>query len=172
MNNTPLGGTAHFSRPSGISLQIKIVDLLTNATDADLDTLSLVNVSATTTNGTALSTDSTYVFVDANTVDDAFTYTVQDGWSGTNSGTVLVSIVATNLPQAQSIIVSNGMATVTFAGNANYPYTAERATDVFFSSGLRTWSTNAPAGGVFDVQDDFSDLGTMPDQAYYRLRTP
>jgi hypothetical protein len=172
MNNVPVAGTAQFSRPSGIALKIKIVDLLTNATDADLDVLSLVSVSAATTNGTPLSTDSTYVFVDTNTVDDAFTYTVQDGWSGTNSGTVLVSIVATNPGQAQSIVVSNGIATVTFAGIPNYSYTAERATNVFFSDGLRTWSTNAPAGGVFQVQDDFSDLGSIPDQGYYRLRYP
>lgn len=172
MNNVPLAGTAHFSRPSGIQLKIRITDLLTNAIDADLDTLSLVGVSATTTNGTPLSTDSTYVFVDSNTVDDAFAYTVQDGWSGTNSGTVLVSIVATNPGQAQSIIVSNGVATVMFAGIPAYPYTAERSTNVFFSGSLRTWSTNAPAGGVFQIDDDFSDLGAFPDQGYYRLRTP
>jgi autotransporter-associated beta strand protein len=172
MNNAPLARTAHFSRPSGIQLQILITDLLTNATDADLDTLSLAGVSVATTNGTPLSTDSTYVYVDSNTVDDAFTYTVQDGWSGTNSGTVLVSIVASNPGQVQSIVVLNGIATVTFAGTANYPYTAERSTNVLFSGSLRTWSTNAPAGGVFQIEDDFSDLGAIPDQGYYRLRTP
>jgi len=168
-NTPPVAGTAHYSRPSGISLKIKIVDLLTNATDADLDTLSLASVSAATTNGTALSTDSTYVFVEANTVNDAFTYTVQDGFGGTNSGTVLISIVATNPGQSQ-IVFTGGTAIVTFAGIPGYSYTAERATNVTFTGLLRTWTTNAPTNGVFQVVDDFSDLGEPPSQAFYWLR--
>jgi len=159
----------NFGVTVGQSLKIKIVDLLTTATDADLDALSLVGVSATTTNGTPLSTDSTYVFVESNTVADAFGYTVQDGYGGTNSGTVLVSIVATN-PAQSHIVVTNEIAEVTFAGIPGYSYTADRATNVFFTGVLRSWATSAPPNGVFKIEDDFSDIGGTPDQGYYRLR--
>jgi hypothetical protein len=167
-NTPPIAGTAHFQRPSGVALTIKIADLLTNATDVDLDTLNFVSVSATTTNGTALSNDATNVFVQPNGVDDAFTYTVQDGYGGTNSGTVLVSVAAT--PTQSQVVLSNGVATVIFGVVPGFSYTADRATNVFFTGVLRTWITNAPPDGLFRIGDDFSDIGGTPDQGYYRLR--
>jgi hypothetical protein len=168
-NHPPIAGTAQYTRTSGVSLKIKISELVTNATDADQDVLSLVGVSGTTTNGSPLSSDSTYVFVETNNVDDAFTYTVQDGYGGTNSGTVLVSIVATNPGQSQ-IVLSGDTAIVTFAGIPGRSYTAQRATNVTFTGTVRSWVTNAPPAGVFQIIDDFSDLGEPPSSAFYWLR--
>jgi hypothetical protein len=46
----------------------------------------------------------------------------------------------------------------------------QRATNVQFSGPLRLWSTNAPPAGLFQVFDDFLDLGGPPSEAYYRTR--
>jgi hypothetical protein len=170
-NSSPIAGTAYYTRTSGVSLKILISDLLTNVTDFNNDPISLDGYSPATTNGTTLTTDGTYIFVPANTVDDAFTYTVDDGQGGTNSGTVAIAIIAAPPGQTQATLtLTNGMALVTFAGVPGYRYTADRATNVMFTGTLRMWITNAPPHGVFDVLDDFSDLGGTPDAAYFRLR--
>jgi hypothetical protein len=123
-----------------------------------------------TTNGLALSTDSTNIYVPANTVADRFTYTIQDGFGGTNLALVMIPITATSIGQGTSVSLSGGSATVNFAGVEGLPYEIQRATNVTFTGTLRLWLTNAPAGGLFSVTDDFSDLGTPPPTAYYRLR--
>ena len=44
----------------------------------------------------------------------------------------------------------------------------------FFNSLLVDWvtilTTNAPANGLFNYTDNFSDLGVVPSSAYYRLQ--
>ncbi len=52
-----------------------------------------------------------------------------------------------------------------------YPYEVQRATNVSFTGTLRLWTTNAPADGLWQVVDDFSDLGGMPTEAFYRMRS-
>ena len=172
-NTPPVAGTANYSRPAGLSIKIRISDLVTNVADVDLDTISLAGVSATT-NGATLTTDSTFIYVPSSVVADAFTYTVHDGYGGTNDGTVLISIVVSTPGQVVSLTPNtNSMVTATFAGIPGYPYSVERGTNVMFSGQIMTWTTNAPTNGLFQVVDDFSDLATppyTPAEAYYRLR--
>ena len=55
INTAPVAGTANYqARYPASSLTIKITDLLTNATDADGDALTLASVSATSTNGATI----------------------------------------------------------------------------------------------------------------------
>jgi hypothetical protein len=170
-NNTPVCNDDLYGRVSGLTLKVKKSDVLTNDTDLDLDTISMISVAGTTTNGGTLSNDATYIYVPASTVEDAFTYTVSDGFGGTNTGTVLISIVTGGTVQGLTVN-PGGTTTTTFAGIPGYPYLAERATNVAFTGTLRTWTTNAPAGGLFQVEDDFSDIGAppYPSEAYYRMR--
>jgi hypothetical protein len=176
-NHPPIAGTATYTRTSGMQLKIKISELLTNVTDADLDPISLVSVSSTTTNGQPLSTDATYIFVPANNVADAFTYTVQDGYLGTNTGWVLVNLGGDVFGSTTGRVwVTASNATVIFSGIPGYQYSAQRATNVDFTLGVSNFPTIiAPPNGQMTNVDDFSDLFgspniAVPAGAYYRLR--
>ena len=68
--------------------------------------------------------------------------------------------------------LSGGNATVVLTGTAGNQYSIVRATNPQFTTGTRTFpATVAPAGGAITNSDDFSDLGSVPPAAYYRLLT-
>jgi len=70
-----------------------------------------------------------------------------------------------------SVSVAGGTATVILSGIEGKNYSVQRATDVLFTQGVKNFPTaTAPAGGQVSVSDDFSDLGTMPNAAFYRLQ--
>ena len=70
-----------------------------------------------------------------------------------------------------SVSLSGGIATVLMSGLEGNKYAMQRATDVSFTQGLRTFPTvTAPAGGEVSVLDDFSDVGSVPAAAFYRLQ--
>jgi hypothetical protein len=171
-NSPPFVGSDTFLRTQGFSLKIKIADLLTNDSDPDLDPFGLTSISATTTNNVTLHTDDSYIYYTNNlNVDDEFTYTVRDSYGGTSIGTVSI-VVNTNLFGLVTHIElgANSTVTASFAGVPACPYQVQRATNAVFTGMLRLWNTNAPADGLFQVFDDFFDLGGPPSQAYYRTR--
>ena len=70
-----------------------------------------------------------------------------------------------------SVVLSGGTAAVTLSGIEGKNYSIQRATNVLFTEGLKSFPTvTAPAGGQVSVTDDFSDLGSVPDTAYDRLQ--
>jgi hypothetical protein len=168
-NHPPVVVNLAATRAAGSTTwKIAVSDLLTNATDVDLDTLSLVSVSAST-NGAALFIGGGFVlYTNTNLVGDQFSYTVTDGFGGTNSALVNLAI-ATGTPggQAQSVAISGVTATLQFAGIPGFSYNVQRTTN------LVDWATiltTNPVAGVFQFTDDFSDLGgVIPASAYYRL---
>jgi hypothetical protein len=169
-NTAPVANADSFTQPLGYSLKIPIATLLANDTDVNGDTLALLGYSATTTNGKAITSDATYIYLPTNNVADRFTYTNTDSLGGTASAFVFIATNSTARGNLVSGAWSNSVVLLTFSGAAGYPYQVQRATNVFFSAGLRTVvSTSMPAGGQFSVADDFSDLSGAPQQAYYRL---
>jgi autotransporter-associated beta strand protein len=96
INTPPVAGMAAYSRPQNLSLDIAISNLLTNATDADGDALSLVAVSATSANGAAISTNATDLFYNPlatnGNVTDSFSYTVADIYGAASTNLVIVTI--------------------------------------------------------------------------------
>jgi len=73
--------------------------------------------------------------------------------------------------ESGTVVLSGGTAAVTLSGIEGKTYAIQRATDVLFTAGLKSFPTvTAPAGGQVSVTDDFSDLGSVPDTAYYRLQ--
>jgi hypothetical protein len=170
-NAPPVVNTAALSRPRNVPLKILISDLLTNATDLEPgDTLRLIGVSSSSTNGAPLYTNATFVLYSlppSGNVTDSFTQTVSDGLDSA-SGTVLVSIRAdpsgTNFNQVASGLVG-GLPAVSFAGIPGRGYHVQRTQDL---SGTPSWTdlvtTNAPAGGLFQFVDPSPPVGTN----YYR----
>ena len=169
-NHPPVAtGTNYLRNAAVFSLHIAISNLLANVTDADHDSITLVGTSIST-NGITLTSDSGYLtYLNTNAVGDEFTYTVTDGFGGTNSATVDI-VINTNFlgGQVQSFSLTGGnqTAVLNFFGIPNYGYAVQRSTN------LTDWAdvllTNAPANGAFEFDDD---LGSPPpDQLYYRLR--
>ena len=168
VNHPPVANNVSYVRGSVNSWQIPVANLLTNASDVDIsDTLTLSSV-GTSTNGITLSIAGGYVsYLNANLVNDQFNYTVADGNGGSATGTVTLVAAPFTSGQSATVTVSGSSATVGFAGIPGYKYEVQRSTNLL--SWVTIQTTNAPGGGVFSVTDNFSDLGTVPGSAYYRL---
>jgi autotransporter-associated beta strand protein len=177
-NHPPVvSDNSSYSRNNLPSWKITISDLLTNLTDVDTDSLTLVSVSAST-NGITLDTNSwpgSVAYYNASQVDDQFSYTVTDGFGGTNTGTITLTYAnVVQLTGANSIsgITLGRTNLIKAQGMPSYNYILERATNLTPA----VWSevsTNAAAttNGVINAIDDFNDLGGVPPaSAYYRLK--
>jgi hypothetical protein len=177
--NTPMAGPASYTRNSGSSIKdITVASLLAFASTPQ-GTNSLSAVGPTSTNGTGVVISGTKVLYKGALPSggDTFSYVVMNGCGATATNTVTIT-AATVSGQTNAIVsLTNDVATVTFFGVPGTAYQAQRATNVNFTGTIRSWTTNAPSGGafgVFQVSDDFSDVGgpPAPSQSYYRLLVP
>jgi len=174
-NHPPVALANTYSRSNLSGWKIAISDLLTNASDViDGDTLTLAGV-GTSTNLVTLDTTSLpgYVaYYNANPVADQFTYTVTDGFGGTNTATITLSYASTHPVTGTSSIAGitgTNPKVLTAYGIPNYSYVTQRSTN------LIDWVdivTNAAAtNGAITISDYFGDLGSnAPGSAYYRLK--
>jgi hypothetical protein len=171
-----------YVRNAGSSLKISKTNLLTNASDSDLETISLVGVGTDgvnqmTTNGVTLTTDADWIFY-TNSVTlnapDSFSYKVTDTRGCIGLGTVTIQVITNGTGQGTTVVVSGGTAVVGFAGIPGRSYEVQRSTNLADWATIGT--TNAPSNGIFQWVDDFNDLGVPPADppasAYYRLRLP
>ena len=165
-NHPPVANPAAYTRNTAVNtFKVLVSVLLTNATDVDGDTLTLNSVSATTNNASVMISGGYVMYANTNAVADEFTYTVIDGFGGTNSATVTINVDSTPLfGQSQIVSTSGGTATLNFAGIPGYSYSVQRSTNL--TSWIVIWTTNAPAGGVFQ----FIDAAAPDPSAYYQLR--
>jgi pectin methylesterase-like acyl-CoA thioesterase len=177
-NTAPVAGNLAVTRNAGIyALRIAVGDLLTNVTDVDGDTITLVGTGAST-NGVTVTTvtvsGTNYLnYYNTNNVNDQFTYTVTDGFGGTNSGLVSVTVSNAIVGPTGGAITSftNNVANLTFHGIPNYSYIAERSTNLNLDVWVDIATNTAATNGVISVSDTFSDLGNvLPAAAYYRLK--
>ncbi|HEX5400345.1 MAG TPA: hypothetical protein VFY06_14960 [Verrucomicrobiae bacterium] len=157
-------------RTAGLTLKIALSDVATNWSDANGEPVSLAGINLVTTNHVNLMTNSSYIFyTNSPNVDDQIAYGIADDLGATNTGVINIVIVPSVTGQVTGIIAVNaGSATVGFAGIPDYQYSVERSTNLV--DWVAIWTTNAPAGGLFNYTDTFSDLsGAPPPAAYYRL---
>ena len=166
-NHPPVANANSYSRIGASSWTIAISDLLTNASDTDSDSLTLIALS-TSTNGITLDTNSTpgvVKYSNANPVNDQFTYKVTDGFGGTN--TAVITLISSSTSGvggvANSINFSSGTTSLTFTGLPGYLYNVQVSTNL--TSWNTIWTTNAPSSGVFQ----FTDTSAPLSAAYYRL---
>lgn len=171
-NHPPVAGNVAFTFATGVhSLRTSISNLLVNVTDADGDTISLVSLGTSTNGITPTITSGLLEYYNTSGLNDQFSYTITDGFGGTNTGyvSIVVSNSLTGPITGQFTSFTGGMANLEFFGIASYSYVAERSTN------LTDWvdvSTNTAAtNGVINVIDSFGDLGGIPpSSAYYRLK--
>jgi autotransporter-associated beta strand protein len=166
VNHAPVAGPVSFSRNGLTTWKISVADLLTNATDADGNPLTLVSV-GTSTNGITPVVSSGWVqYASTNLADDAFVYTVADSFGATGSAvvTLMAGSAAGVGGQVTGFVLNNGAASMSFAGIPGYKYDVQVSTNL--TDWTTLWTTNAPAGGVFE----FNDPAAPQPNAYYRLR--
>jgi hypothetical protein len=167
--SVPVANNNTYSRNGLKNWMIPVNNLMTNATDADGDTLTLYSVGASTNGITpVITTSPAYVsYYNTNLVDDKFTYTVTNGFGRSSTGTItlLAGTVGGSGASGQisGIAFTNGVASMNFAGIPGYKYNVQVSTNLSIWNTI--WTTNAPAGGVFQFNDN---AAPTPD-AYYRL---
>ncbi|HVU27181.1 MAG TPA: hypothetical protein VHG71_05535 [Verrucomicrobiae bacterium] len=129
-------------------------------------TNGVVQSAGTVGNGTANSSPAT--------VPSTYTITAIYSGDGTYIGstnTLVVGGGGDNFGSGKgSVSLAAGQATVVMSGISGNQYQMQRATNVTFTAGVTNFPVvTAPGDGNVSVTDDFSDLGTPPGQAFYRL---
>jgi len=170
-NHPPAANTATYSRGAFTTWQIVVSDLLTNASDVDGDTLTLVGVGAST-NGITLvvntNSPARVQYYNTNHVADQFTFTVADGYGGTNSAVITLSASGGGVTGTSSIttITGTGVKVLTAYGIPGYTYVTQRATNLsqvtWLNLATNTLATNAVIISV-------TDSNPPSPSAYYRL---
>ena len=169
----PLAFGGGFFQMAGQPLAINISDLTWSDYDPDGEPVFFVGVSATTSNGLALTTQGTQIVVPTNSLADGFSYTIADTLGIAATGTATISIITNPTSCVSELDLSvPSSVNVIFLGVPWYSYTAQRATNATFSGALQTWPVQAWADGSIYLWDDFADLTNTPPQAYYRLAYP
>ena len=170
VNQPPNANNKSYSREKGVSLKIAKADLVSDATDPDSASGDSVSFDALTGLGTegTITQDATYIYYEPNTDNsDTLQYRVKDTRGGFTTKNIAINVTI-GTGQGQTIVVTGSSATVTFAGVPGVSYDIQRSTD------LMTWTTlstmTAPADGLFSYTDNFSDLGSPPPMAFYRLQ--
>jgi autotransporter-associated beta strand protein len=171
-NHPPVAGNASYVRNAGVTaLRIVVTNLLANVSDVDGDAITLVSV-GNSTNGVAPTVGGGLIsYYNTNNLNDSFSYTVTDGFGGTNTGTVFVTVSNAFTGQITGVISSftGGAANLTFQGIPDFSYVTERSTNLTDWVGVQT--NTAGTNGVINATDTFNDLGGVPpSSAYYRLK--
>lgn len=168
-NTPPVAANVSYTRNAAVNqFDINISSLLTNVTDVDGDAITLVSVGLST-NGVQPAISGNYIlYTNASPVADQFSYTVTDGYGGTNSALITLNVSTQPLfgSGPPGISVSNGATTLNFAGVAGYSYSVERSTNVTFNPFDILLTTNMPNSGGFQ----FTDPNPPQPAAFYRLQ--
>jgi autotransporter-associated beta strand protein len=169
-NTPPVANDATYTRSAGVyQLNITTNSLLSHASDADSDPLTLKSVTASTNGVTPVITNGVVAYYNTNNVADKFTYTVDDGAGGTSTANVFINLDTSTVFTGQGAAINSagGPIALTFAGVPGLSYTVQRATDALFTQNVTDMQTfTAPVNGVFQ----FTDNNPPTPQAFYRLR--
>ncbi len=167
-NHPPVANENSYSRNGLSSWKISISDLLTNATDVDVESLALDSVT-TSTNGIVFVISGGFVlYTNTNLVDDRFSYTVTDGFGGTNTGVITLT-VGSGATGASSITTITGTnpKVLTAYGIPGFTYVTQRATNVNQSVWDDIATNTLPNNSVII---SVTDNNPPPDAAFYRLK--
>lgn len=167
----PLAFGSDFYQIAGQPLTINMADLMWSDYDPDGEPVFFVDVSATTSNGLALTVQGEHILVPTNSLADGFNYTITDDQGITATGTARIFIISRPTVQWQTMDVTvPGEVTASLTGVPWHFYECQRATNVIFTGGLQTWPMQAWVDGSIHIWDNFSDLTNEPLHAFYRLR--
>ncbi len=132
-NQSPVAADDTLTRIEGKTVKFHVSKLTANDTDPEGDSLSLVSQTTTSANGVTVVAADGWISYRANgstaNTTDTFTYTIDDGFGGTSTGTVTLNVVAAptetptfNLVNAVTAGPGNRNVTVQFQGAPNRQY--------------------------------------------------
>jgi len=160
------GGATSLDQPLSLAASL----LLANDTDPESDALSLVVVSANSTNGGAVVRSGgqvTYTPLPGFIGVDRFGYTISDGHGGTAEGSVEVLVVSGSLPEPNHVLLtpSAGGYRLRFMGTPGQTCQIQRSIDLVNWDTLTTQAVPLP--GLLEYED------AAPPQpvAFYRTKT-
>jgi hypothetical protein len=156
INTPPVAGNLTIERYATEGAKVSVADILTNCSDADGDTLTLT-VSATSTNGDAITVSNGWVFYTPNpgfTNADAFTYSVADPYGASAVGTITVAIEVDNSPGQNLTITSLGNGSYLISGNGipGYSYNLQYTPTLTPPNWQNVPSANVTAGSTGSFQ--------------------
>jgi pectin methylesterase-like acyl-CoA thioesterase len=168
--NLPVANTATYTRYAGYPLGISVTNLVSHVSDSSPNAFISLAGTGVSTNGITLGNSSgSLLYQNPNNVNDQFTYTVTDGWAGTNSGLVNIVISTNSVFGSTGPILtatnSGGPTTISYSGIPGYSYSVGRSTNLLSGQWAIVWTTNMPAGGAFL----FTDNSPPQPDAYYIL---
>ena len=156
----------------GQALMIQVGKLVANDSDADGDPLTVISVTANSTNGGSVVLGGgkvTYTPLPSFAGTDRFSYTISDGRGGFATADVEVLVVSGNLPslsQVSLIPTPNGFL-IRFAGIPGETYRIQRAPSI-----TGAWTTittqTAPLHGIIQ----YEDVNPPPGSGFYRTVAP
>jgi autotransporter-associated beta strand protein len=168
VNRSPVANGLAVTNNFPSVLQIPIANLVSNATDADADALSLSSFGVST-NGVTLTSDGTFlIYSNSVNVTDKFNFVVTDTRGGFATNTVSIAPTVTG-SFTQHPNANGSSVTLHFSGTPGVTYYVDRSTNLP-SPWLPIWTNVAPPSGLFDYTDNFDELSEPPPSAFYRLR--
>ena len=171
INRAPVVGDYGAATTEGRPVSIAVAKLLSSASDADGDPMTISAVSAMSTNGGGVVLSGgfvTYTPLAGFTGLDRFSFTVSDGRGGFDTGEVQVLVVSGTLPGLNQVSISataNGVL-IRFAGIPGRTYQLQRAPTVTGPWGALTTAV-APLHGIIQYVDV-----NPPSPSFYRTVVP
>lgn len=162
-NNAPVAESITAGMNQGQSLTLSVSKLLSRATDADGNTLTMTGVSASSS-GVTLTLASGQITFTPNSGfsgTDSFAYSISDGHGATSTATVTVNVrpsATASLNVVYGPLVVGPNFVVRFAGIPGYTYTIESTDDL--STWVKKQNLTAPTTpdtfgiGVFEFTED------------------
>ena len=169
-NHPPAALDTTYYRASGDPLTITIANLLTNVTDLDGDPIALQSVGSGVT-GATITTNANFILYQPTTgagssSNDSFTYTASDGFGGSATGNIWVSVYSPAGP-AQLSIPTNAIVSLKFLGVPTQSYVVQTTTNL--SASWTSISTNTADTNGFCF---FTDTNAVNGQQFYRFIQP
>jgi len=150
------------------TLNLALVDLATNWSDADGDAVSLTAVGVSTNGITVANDGTTLTYSNANAVADQFTCMLSDGWGGTNVQTVTIAPALVLTPLITGVAATgDGHLTLNLGGAPGYTYILESTTNLVLPASWLPMETNTlGTNGVWQFTDPQAPILL---QRFYRL---
>ena len=164
-NHPPVAADASYIRAAGGPLYIALTNLAAYWSDVDRDTVSLAAVGVSADGVTVTNTAGTLVYINPNNVADQFVCTITDGWGGTNSQTVNISVVW--LAITSVVANASGSVTLDLTAAPGFTYILERTVNLVPPLWLPVATNTLGTNGVWQFTDA---QAANFQQGFYRLK--
>ncbi len=157
INTPPVAANDTITRYPNGGVRVPLATLLTNDSDADLDTLT-PTISSTSLFGGTITVSGSYAvytppagFTNA----DSFTYSIADGFGGSAVATVAVNLVNDTAQSQNSAItfLGSGSFRLTFWGIPGRAYTVQATTNIVTPSWFALTNLTAATNGLYETID-------------------